>query len=153
MEVLIDGWRSNLIFSSAHFLPDYSKCSRLHGHTYAVHVRIVGKIKNGILIDFRKVKEEAKKIIDEIDHRIIIPTEGKLEIKEGKDIEIKYNNKRYVFPAEDCAFLPIYSSSAENIASYILKKLKNAICNENIERIEVGVDEGYGQGAWAKWEK
>lgn len=118
-----------------------------------MHVRIVGKIKNGILIDFRKVKEEAKKIIDEIDHRIIIPTEGKLEIKEGKDIEIKYNNKRYVFPAEDCAFLPIYSSSAENIASYILKKLKNAICNENIERIEVGVDEGYGQGAWAKWEK
>ncbi|RLF45038.1 MAG: 6-pyruvoyl tetrahydropterin synthase family protein, partial [Thermoplasmata archaeon] len=51
MQIRIDGWKSNLTFSSAHFLVDYSKCSRIHGHTYAVHVMIEGEVKESILID------------------------------------------------------------------------------------------------------
>ena len=45
-------------------------------------------------------------------------------------------------------FLPIASTSAENIASYILNYIiKNLNFPSNIKNIEIGVDEGYGQGA------
>ena len=131
MEIRIDGWKSNLIFSSAHFLADYSKCSRLHGHTYAVHVIVDGKVEGGILIDFRMVKDAIKKIIEEIDHKVIIPTKGKFVVEKGKDVEIKYEGKRYVFPNDDCVFLPIYSSSAENLAAYILQKFLTMIKTQN----------------------
>lgn len=153
MKIKIDGWKCNLTFSSAHFLADYSKCSNLHGHTYSVNAIIEGETKEGILIDFRIVKDAIKKIIEKMDHKVIIPTEGKFDIKKGEVIEVKYKNKVYVFPEEDCIFLPIYSSSAENIAKYILKEFVKEIKDENIKSIEIGVDEGYGQGAWAKWER
>ncbi|MCD6331370.1 MAG: 6-pyruvoyl tetrahydropterin synthase family protein [Thermoplasmata archaeon] len=153
MEIRIDGWRSKLTFDASHFLPDYSKCSRLHGHTYAIHVIIKGEIKEGIVIDFRVVKKALKEIIEELDHKVIIPMNGKLEIKEGEEIEVKYAGKRYVFPKEDCVFLPIYSSSAENLANYILKKFLEKIDLENIFAIKLGIDEGYGQGAWTEWKK
>ncbi|MBC7129067.1 MAG: 6-carboxytetrahydropterin synthase [Thermoplasmatales archaeon] len=153
MKICIDGWKSGLTFSSAHFLPDYSNCSRLHGHTYAVHVVIEGEVSSGILIDFRIVKEKIREIIGKIDHKVIISSEGMLEIKKGREIEIRYRDRRYVIPEEDCALLPIFSSSAENLATYILNEFLKLIDKKNIRRIEVGVDEGYGQGAWAKWEK
>ena len=153
MQIRIDGWKSNLTFSSAHFLVDYSKCSRIHGHTYAVHVMIEGEVKESILIDFRLVKSIVKNIIEEMDHKVIIPTKGRFNIKENEEIEIKYEGKKYVFPKDDCFFLPAYSSSAENLATYILQKFLEAIDISNINKIWIGVDEGYGQGAWAKWEK
>lgn len=156
MKIKIDGWKSNLTFSCAHFLPDYSKCSRLHGHTYAIHVYLEGEPKQDILFDFREIKKILIEIINEIDHKVLIPTEGKLQIKENmEEIEVIHEDKRYVFPKDDCALLPIYSSSAENLASFILKRVVEKIINSDnrIKVIEVGVDEGYGQGAWAKWEK
>ncbi len=153
MEIRIDGWRCNLTFSSAHFLVDYSKCSRLHGHTYAVHAILKGKAKEGIIIDFRLVKNAIRNIIEEIDHKVIIPENGKFEIIKGNEVEIKYEDKRYIFPKDDCVFLPIYSSSAENLASYILQKFVESINTDNIDKIKIGLDEGFGQGAWAKWEK
>ncbi len=154
MEIRIDGWRSNLTFSCAHFLADYSKCSRLHGHTYAIHLILRGEAIDGILIDFRIVKNMLRKQIEEVDHKVIIPTEGKFKIEEDEEeVEIRYEGKRYVFPKEDCVFLPIFSSSAENLASYFLDRIVRELNAPNIREVEVGIDEGYGQGAWAKWQK
>jgi len=153
MEIRIDGWKCNLTFSSAHFLADYSKCSRLHGHTYAVHAVIEGDLVNGLVIDFRIIKDILKKIAEELDHKVIIPTEGKFTIRKNGEVEVSYGEKRYVFPEEDCIFIPMYSSSAENLASYILKKVLAHIKTDTIHRVEIGVDEGRGQGAWTQWRK
>jgi 6-pyruvoyltetrahydropterin/6-carboxytetrahydropterin synthase len=153
MEIKIDGWKCNLTFSSAHFLADYSKCSQLHGHTYAVHVIVTGSPVNGLVIDFRHIKTFIRQIIEDLDHKILIPTKGKFDIKEQEEIEIIYDNKRYVFPKIDCVFLPIYSSSAENLASYVLEQLISHLTIQNISRVQLGIDEGYGQGAWAEWDK
>ena len=154
MEIRLDGWRLNLTFDAAHFIADYSKCSRLHGHEYAVSMVIKGEAKNGIIVDFVAVKNEIRKIIEELDHRVIIPTKGEIEVKEEEnEVEVRHKNKRFVFPKEDCALLPIQSSSAENLASYILKRfLASFQLPSNIEEIGIGVDEGYGQGAW-EWRK
>ena len=149
--VYIDGWKSNIRFSSIHIIPEYKKCGRLHGHTYAVHIRLTGDPdENGIIIDFSFLKELIKEIINELDHRILIPKNSKV-VKFNKNsniIEMTSLDKKYIFPSEDCILLPISSTSAENLANYILEKVLEKISlNKRIKNIEIGVDEGFGQGA------
>lgn len=147
----IDGWKSNIRFSSAHIIPEYEKCGRLHGHSYAIHIKIVGKLDNkGIIVDFTQVKKNLKEIADKLDHMILIPEKNnaaKIE-KKKESVKIISINKEYVFPREDCIFLPIVSTSAENLASYILDLfLKKMKFPKTIKLVEIGVDEGFGQGA------
>jgi len=148
--VEIDGWKSNIRFSSAHIIPEYEKCGRLHGHTYAVHTKIYGKIdEKGIIIDFSILKEALKQIVNQLDHKILIPENTKVaEItKENENVKVFTKGKKYSFPITDCEFLPLISTSAENLSSFILDQLIKKLPNENIESIQVGVDEGFGQGA------
>ena len=151
MKVKVDGWRSHIVFSSAHFIPDYERCGRLHGHSYAIHAVVEGEADEmGIVIDFGELKRAMKKIADEIDHHMIVPEKGEIEISRSNgEVEIIFGKKRYVFPEEDCIILPIDSSSAESLASYVLERIIEEMkMPENVREIEVGVDEGYGQGAW-----
>ncbi len=153
MEIRLDGWKLNLTFAAAHFIADYSKCSRLHGHSYAISVIVKGKAINGIVMDFVELKNRIRSIAEELDHKVLIPTKGDLKINvKDNEIEVIHKEKRFVFPKEDCAFIPVQSSSAENLASYILQKLVELSFPENVEEVGVGIDEGYGQGAWT-WRK
>jgi len=56
-------------FDAAHKLNDYEgKCAQLHGHRWNVTVYVKGKIeRNGMLIDFTKIKGE----IDKLDHKYL----------------------------------------------------------------------------------
>ena len=149
--ITIDGWRSNIRFSSAHIIHEYEKCGRLHGHTYAVHAKVYGKTDpKGIILDFSILKENLRTIVNELDHRVLIPKKSliaKIKKQEGT-VNIEAAGKTYVFPINDCVLLPILSTSAENLASYILNRLiEISELPENVESIEIGVDEGYGQGA------
>lgn len=61
-------------FEAAHRLENYSgKCSQLHGHNWIVEATVTGKHLNqtGMLIDFKILKSELKKILDEFDHRYL----------------------------------------------------------------------------------
>jgi 6-pyruvoyltetrahydropterin/6-carboxytetrahydropterin synthase len=149
--ISIDGWRSNIRFSSAHIIPEYEKCGRLHGHTYAVHVKIFGEPDaKGIIMDFSLVKEVLKQVVADLDHKILIPEESKnAKIqKENDSVKVSSMSKNYVFPYKDCVFLPINSTSAENLSKYILNRLTDEVnFPKNIKIVEIGVDEGYGQGA------
>ena len=149
--IYIDGWKSNISFSSAHIIPDYEKCGRLHGHTYAVHVKVVGEPdEKGIIMDFSLLKDILKKTVNELDHRILIPEKSSLVTikKEDDSIKMVTLKKHYVLPMEDCILLPIDSTSAENLARYILNRVLEKIpVSKRIKSIEIGVDEGLGQGA------
>jgi len=149
--ISIDGWKSNIRFSSAHIIPEYEKCGRLHGHTYAVHLKVFGeKDEKGIIIDFTIVKEILREIVNLLDHKVLIPEKNNVaEINKLDDsISIVSGNKKYVFPKEDCVFLPIESTSAENLASYILGEfLERMSLSGNVDIVEIGIDEGFGQGA------
>jgi len=147
----INGWQSNIRFSSAHIIHEYEKCGRLHGHTYAMHVKIWGQPDSkGIIVDFSNVKKILKEIANSIDHRIIIPEKSPIVeiVKKDDCVEIDAMGKSYKFPIGDCILLPIKSTSAENLAKYILEEFEKKIDNlETVKQIEIGVDEGFGQGA------
>ena len=61
-------------FDAAHMLPDYSgKCVNLHGHTWHYAITISGEVSNnGMVVDFKKVREFVKACIEDIyDHKLI----------------------------------------------------------------------------------
>ena len=146
----INGWKSGIRFSSAHLLPGHKKCSVLHGHTYAIHAKFYGeKDKQDFVIDFSIVKSTLRKIADRLDHTVLIPENSTYVETGDKEIQVVFDSKKYVFPREDCILLPIRNVTAENLAEFILEEfLKEAPPPQNVKKIELGVDEGYGQGAW-----
>jgi 6-pyruvoyltetrahydropterin/6-carboxytetrahydropterin synthase len=149
--IYIDGWKSNIRFSSAHLIPEYEKCGQLHGHTYAVHVKVSGKPDGtGIILDFTLLKDTLRKIVSELDHKLLIPKKSNLVSckKENNILKLNAIGKNYVLPLNDCILLPINSTSAENLASFILDQLLEInILPKHVDCVEIGVDEGFGQGA------
>lgn len=151
-----DGWKLNLHFSAAHCIPFHHKCERLHGHHYAVHAEIEGELdpETGWIMDFTPVKQALKRIADELDHRVIIPTSpGRVTHKvEGNVVHMGIMGKSYVFPKEDCALVPIPTSTAEHLAAHLLSRVLATVAfPATVKAVRVGVDEGYGQGAWTGW--
>ena len=61
-------------FEAAHFINGYDgKCARLHGHNWTVEAVVRGdKLDElGMLIDFKILKAELKKVLDDFDHRFL----------------------------------------------------------------------------------
>ena len=148
----LDGWRLDIRFSSAHLLPGHKKCGILHGHTYAIHAKVYGeKDEHDFILDLSLLKSTLRKISERLDHRILIPEKNEYFVISNNEVRMKFDNKKYVFPKEDCVFLPIKSVTAENLAEYILDEMLKIIkIPKNVKRLEIGVDEGFGQGAWAE---
>ncbi len=153
MFIEIDGWMAKMRFSACHFIPNHPKCGCLHGHTYAISVRIEGELKGEFVIDFEVVKTIVNSICDRLDHRVLIAeNDPRLLIKKGTSVSIDIieSGKKYMLPIEDIVFLPTKSVSAEDICKYFTSNLVNAIKSigaDNITAIHVRLDEGIGQGA------
>lgn len=88
-------------FEAAHFIDGYNgKCSRLHGHNWIVEAVVRGETLDalGMLIDFKILKAELNKVLDELDHRFL--------------------NELETFAAEN--------PTAENLARQIFRKLSTS---------------------------
>lgn len=88
-------------FEAAHFINGYvGKCSRLHGHNWRVTAIVRGEQVDelGMLIDFKVVKAELNRVLDDFDHRFL--------------------NELEIFSKEN--------PTAENIARKIFKQLASA---------------------------
>jgi 6-pyruvoyltetrahydropterin/6-carboxytetrahydropterin synthase len=150
MRLEINGWSSKITFSASHIIPGHKKCGRLHGHDYAINAKIEGDIgKDGVIMDFISVKEFLRGIASELDHRVMIPVrDSRVEVIEDR---VKYHleDKEFLFPKSDCILLDIEVSSAETLANFVLSRMFEKVkFPENVTRVEIGVDEGRGQGAW-----
>ncbi len=61
-------------FAAAHQLREIrGGCENLHGHNWKIEVSVTGSElgKDGLLIDFRVIKGETKRVIDELDHKFL----------------------------------------------------------------------------------
>jgi 6-pyruvoyltetrahydropterin/6-carboxytetrahydropterin synthase len=151
MRLEIDGWKAGLRFSGCHIIPEHGVCNRLHGHTYTIHTRIHGTLnEQGFVLDFGIIKDILRNIVTELDHRLLVPERNShLKIVNRDPLELSVEGKQYIIPNEDVVFLQIQSATAEHLAEYILNRvIETMTIPGNIEKIEIGLDEGWGQGAW-----
>ena len=148
----IDGGYSGLRFSACHFIPRHEKCSRLHGHSYIVRLRMDGDIgADGMIMDFVILKKALRKIIEEVDHKTLLPvrsTEVKITVSEDS-VEAVSGCKRYVFPREDVTLLDVPTTTAEEMSKMMaLRMLSDIDFPPNVRSISIGLDEERGQTAW-----
>lgn len=94
--------KAQMYFSAAHHLLNYDgECENQHGHNWLVEAFVTGNTldKSNILVDYKILKKELKKVLDLLDHKDIN------EIDNFKGI----------------------SPSSEMIAKFIYEKLKKEI--------------------------
>ena len=145
-----------LVFASAHFITfSGHRCETLHGHNYRVGVVVEGALQDGswYVFDFSVLKRIMRKLCDDIDHKVLLPTENPhLQIAErGDAITVAYQEQpRYVFPKRDCALLPLPNTTVEMLAELLTTQLEAALTTEGaagITAIEMEVEENFGQSA------
>ena len=148
MWIELNGWMAKLRFSACHLIPYHQKCGRLHGHTYAVSVKIHGTRSDEFIIDFELLKELIAEICGSLDHRVVIArNDPRIKIRtDGDGVIVDIGEKNYRFPADDVVFIPTDSTSAESLSEYVAARIASRM-GPNVSQIEVRIDEGIGQGA------
>ena len=146
--------QGNLSFSAAHFITFGGKCERLHGHNYAVSAVLAGNLtEDRYVFDFVELKKTIRRICDRLDHHFLLPGQSRhLDIREtDAEWEIRFEKRRYVFPAEDVLVLPVDSITAERLAEYICGQFMESVNEKersSLISITVGVEEAPGQAAF-----
>lgn len=154
MELRIDGWRKGVRFSASHIIPGHPQCGRMHGHTYALHCVLRGEPApgDGFIVDFNVVSAALRAVTERLDHKLLLPARNPtLDLKETeREVQFHAGGKRYVLPREDVELLPVTNCSAEHLSEHCLDALLRELRpGPNVREVLVGVDEGYGKGAWA----
>jgi len=146
--------KDHLVFSAAHFITfNGNICERLHGHNWRTAVEVVGPLdENRYVFDFIALRDSLQKIVNELDHRVLLPmTHKKIRVEtEDREVVATFEDRRWVFPREDCVLLPVENTTAEEIALWIAKRLRDSVvCADKtpIDLIQVEVEENFGQ--WA----
>ncbi|MFP4086115.1 MAG: 6-carboxytetrahydropterin synthase QueD [Desulfobacteraceae bacterium] len=101
-------------FAAAHQLREFEGgCERLHGHNWKVEVHVKGTTlgENGLLVDFREIKAETQKVLDQLDHRFL----------------------------NDLPPFQELNPSSENIARHILEGLARKLNGRNVQVYKVSV--------------
>lgn len=141
-------------FSAAHFITyNGDVCEPLHGHNYRVTVEASAPLdENRYVIDFVATRDAIAAITAELDHRVLLPTEHpRIRVEqtdEGRpEVVARYEDRRWVFPADDCRLLPVANTTAEELARWIGERLLEALGERgaSIRGLTVSVDECDGQ--------
>lgn len=150
--------KDHLIFSSGHFISyEGDKCERLHGHNYRTAVEIENELDpNYYVFDFVALKQRAKAITDDLDHRMMLPTQNPhiALTEEPRSVRVRYRDREWLFPRGDCVLLPIENTTAELLARYIGQRLLVDLRQQHqfVPRVlRVEVEESMGQSATYEW--
>jgi len=148
----VDLQKDFLIFSAAHFITfNGNICERLHGHNYKVAASVFAPLdENHYVIDFIALRDELKTIVDRLDHRMLLPAHHPaIHVNDsGGEIEVRFEDRRWVFPSGDCIVLPVANTTAELLAGYIGDELLQALesrTGARPTRVSISVDENNGQ--------
>jgi 6-pyruvoyltetrahydropterin/6-carboxytetrahydropterin synthase len=149
-----------LVFCSGHFITyEGDQCERIHGHNYRAAVEAEGDLdENHYVIDFIALKDMTKAIVDELDHRMLLPTRSRhIHLHEdGLNYRVTYRDRYWSFPREECALVPIANTTAELLADYIAGRLREAMLGRGwtLPRVlRVEVEESFGQSAAVEWRR
>ena len=148
--------KEDLVFAAAHFitLPGH-RCEALHGHNYRAGIVVEGALEPEAwyVLDFVALKRLMKRLTDEWDHRVLLPTANpKLAVEgRGESVEVAFDGQsRYVFPARDCVLLPIPNTTVEMLAEHLANRVVAELAQAGsraLHAIEIEVEENFGQSA------
>lgn len=140
------------VFSAAHFITFAGNiCERLHGHNYGVRVTVEGPLdENEYVVDFIALRDAVLEQTMALDHHVLLPdAHPTISVEQGeKETVARFEERRWVFPSEDCVILPVPNTTAEQIARVIGQRVMQktgAQFGDSLEWIEVAVDENNGQ--------
>jgi 6-pyruvoyltetrahydropterin/6-carboxytetrahydropterin synthase len=149
-----------LVFASAHFITFAGhRCEGLHGHNYRARVTIEGALDNEswFVFDFVQLKRLMRGLCDAIDHKVLLPLQNpKIQVvEEGDVVRVAYEGRpRYLFPAKDCALLPVPNTTVEMLAEMLagqledeLRRMGAPLGQHGLTGIEMEVEENIGQSA------
>lgn len=144
--------KETMVFSAAHFITfNGNICESLHGHNYGVRCEVVGPLdENGYVCDFIALRDALAAIVQELDHQVVLPTQHPaIRVHaEDQEVEVRFEERRWIFPRQDCQLLPVANTTAELLALYIAHQLRDRTAEQfgdQITRLIVGVDENRGQ--------
>ncbi len=150
--------KDHLVFCSGHFISyEGNKCERLHGHNYRAAVEIEGDLdSNYYVFDFIALKHLTKAITDDLDHRMLLPTRNPLiAVEDGtRSVHVRYRDREWLFPRDDCVLLPIENTTTELLARYIAGRLAEDLRRQHDfqpQVLRVEVEENVGQSATYEW--
>jgi 6-pyruvoyltetrahydropterin/6-carboxytetrahydropterin synthase len=147
--------KEQLIFSAAHFITFGDNiCERLHGHNYRVACEVTGGLnEHAYVIDFIALRDALQKVVAQLDHHVLLPTtHPTIKVSQTeREVQANFEDRRWIFPAEDCCLLPVDNTTAERLAEYIANQILPVVRAQTsrFEELVVSVDENEGQ--WGRF--
>src|SRR5262245_61117034 len=93
--------KDHLVFSAAHFITfNGNICERLHGHNWRAAVEVRGPLdENQYVFDFIALRDTLQKIVLELDHHMLLPTQHpQIKVSESdREVEVRFEERRWVF--------------------------------------------------------
>jgi 6-pyruvoyltetrahydropterin/6-carboxytetrahydropterin synthase len=151
------------VFCAGHFITlTDDLCEAVHGHNWTVGVDLEGTpCSHGMVVDFIRLRDLLSTIVARLDHRMLLPGHNPLLAvttaagPTGRDeTTVRFGDRRWIFPADECVVLPVANTTAEWIARWIGTELVSAFAEAGTPltgTIRVEVDECLGQSA--VWER
>lgn len=163
---IIDISKEYLKFSAAHFtIFSDSSLELLHGHNYYVALRLEAReAGNGLVLDFKILKDILRRVCGELDEKILLPMESsllKISKHEDRFVVVFHGagfKKIYEFPCEDVKLLPLVNVTCEGLARFVCEefiksfRMEHDSELENIISIAVSVEETRGQSVSYIWD-
>lgn len=145
-----------LVFSAGHFITYGNICERLHGHNWRLAAEVAGPLDaDHLVVDFIVLRDTLKAIVDELDHRMLLPTlHPAIRVAAGpREVEVTYEDRRWVFPRGDCVLLEIENTTSELLARHIARRLAARLQTRGAvpNRIRIELDECFGNVAIYDW--
>lgn len=147
---VVDVTKDHLVFSAAHFITIGDICERLHGHNFRVACSVEGSLdENGFVCDFIALRDQLHTLCQQLDHRMLLPgRHDRIQIAQHEnEIEVRFDQRRWVFPSDECLILPIAQTTVELIAQWLGKQLIDTLDQKQVHSLSVRVEENFGQ--WA----
>jgi 6-pyruvoyltetrahydropterin/6-carboxytetrahydropterin synthase len=147
--------KDHLVFSAAHFITfNGNICERLHGHNWRVAVEVAGPLdENSYVFDFIALRDATQKLVNELDHRVLLPTSHPAitVVANDREVTATFEQRRWIFPREDCILLPVANTTAELIARWmglqLLEVLRQHLGGSSLSSLQIEIEENFGQ--WA----
>lgn len=137
-------------FSVAHFtLFSPTEAEPLHGHNYQVRVDLEGGRldPSGLLVDAGPMKKRVRELCRQLDDRVLLPEKSPwIEVaRSGDEVEVRFRERRYRFPASEVALLPLENISMELLARHFWRALAAHLGDVPVVALAVEIEETDGQ--------